>query len=173
MARSVISSRRGGIVRLLIASALLVAFGSYFFYLGWETFIDGEVLIKRKNSNPYMAYAYGENSEAFFRYFRDWFWATGLIVLTGVALPICLVLLPSKQRNYWLHFFGETAGGIRSNLPWALALLICMALFGLLADEVSDRGLPPTRRIKPLNPSIDRPSSSVLPTLPGAAQVQR
>lgn len=173
MAQAFISSRSGGVVRLLIASALLITLGSYFFYLGWETFIDGEALIKRKNSIPCMAYAHGENSEAFFSYVRDWLLGTGLIVLAGVALPICLLLLPSKQKNYWLDFFGKTAGGIRSNLPWALLLLLCITLFGLLADEVSDRGLPPTRSTNPTNRSMDRTSTSVLPTLPCATPVHR
>lgn len=160
MARTVVVSRSLAIARILVASSLLVACGSYFLYLGWSAFADGEVLIKvgkGQNIRSHMTYAHGPTSEAFFSYIRAcWLLLSVAIVLAGVALPLSLVLLSAKRRSSLIQFFGETTGGQCRHMPSVVAGLLAIALFGMLACEVGDRGVPPAAgpREKPPNISL-------------------
>lgn len=165
MPRTVVVNRSLAIARILVVSSLLVACGSYFLYLGWSALADGEVLIKvgkGKNIWSYMAYAHGPTSEAFSSYIRSWLLLSGAIVFAGVALPSSLLLLSGKRRRSLIQFFGETTGGRCRHVPSVVAGLLAIALFGMLACEVGDRGVPPAAgpREKPPNPTIEGASAN-------------
>jgi len=173
--RTVVVSRSLAIARILVVSSLFVACGSYFLYLGWSAFVDGEVLIKGKYIRPYVAYAHGPTSDAFLSYIRGWLLGSGALVVAGVALPCCLLVLSAKRKSWLLQLFGETTGGLRSHVPLVVAGLLAIALFGMLAREVGDRGVPPVPvpRAKPPNPSVERTSNIRLRWLSAAPRVKR
>jgi len=121
-----------GIIRVTLFAGALLLFGLALAYLGWQGWSTGEIVIRAKGREPFLAIAVGPTSTTF--QLQVWM----LMLLGGAAILLSLasilsLLLTSVQRReqILLRLARQNPGARGPIVPGWFVALVLMLLLGV------------------------------------------
>jgi len=126
------------ISRVVIAGALLLSCGSYYFHQGVLVLLTGQTLIVGRHFQPFVAYASGPHAEAFNTHTYSLLGFGSLAILAGLALPGSLLLMQPKRKAAFLELFNSSSTGASGHTPWIAAVAVSLVLVRLLVLRVME-----------------------------------
>lgn len=131
-----ITMRIGPIVRVTALLSFMIAGGAYLLWAGWRGWTEGAILVRRKFSPDFMAYAAGPHADAF----KTEVWlstiAGMLLLLLGGGCAIALLTVSTERRESMISAADEAfRSSAHRKGRWLLMLVLlafCVVLVGAL-----------------------------------------
>jgi len=119
-----------GIIRAALFASALLLFGVALAYLGWQGWSIGEIVVRAKGKEPFLATAVGPTSTTFQIQVWTFMLLGGAAIVLSLASILSLLLASTQRREQILLRLARQNPGARGqSVPgWFVALVLVLLL---------------------------------------------